>query len=383
VGPLNGFKVVEIAGIGPAPVAAMILADLGADVILIERKTDNLNAVSFDSLHMGKAAFFKRGKRSIALDLKTSEAVGVVQALISNADILIEGFRPGVMERLGLGPNVCFEQNAGLVYGRMTGWGQSGPLSQAAGHDLNYASISGALHYCGLPGDAPFSTATVLGDVAGGTMHFVLGLVSALLHAQRTGEGQIVDAAMCDGATYMMTLFASLREQGTIGDVRGEDFFTGGSHFCNTYACADNRYVTVQALEPDFYRELITLCDFADDPDFAEQHKQASWPAAKEKMAQLFASKTQAEWCKLMEGTDACFAPVLTLEEAANHPHNQARHNFQEIDGHIQPAPAPKFSKTPQEVGLIPAFGQHTQEIIEEAGLPDYKVASIIAEETK
>jgi alpha-methylacyl-CoA racemase len=382
MGPLNGFKVIEIAGIGPAPVAAMMLADLGADVILIERKTNNPNAVSFDPTHMGETAFFKRGKRSIALNLKIPEAAELVLKLVSDADVLIEGFRPGVMERLGLGPETCFEYNTSLVYGRMTGWGQTGPLSKAAGHDLNYAAISGALNYCGLPGDAPFSTATVLGDVAGGAMHLALGIVSALLHAQRTGEGQIVDAAMCDGTAYMMTLFASLQKQGTIGDVRGGDFFTGGSHFCNTYATADKRYVTVQALEPDFYQELIILCGFSDDPDFVEQHNQENWPAAKEKMSLLFASKTQAEWCQLLEGTDACFAPVLTLDEAANHPHNRARNNFQEIDGHIQPAPAPKFSKTPQNVGLIPALGQHTQEILEESGIPDDTAATLMEEET-
>jgi alpha-methylacyl-CoA racemase len=367
MGPLNGFKVVEIAGIGPAPVAGMILADLGADVILVERKTSNPNAINFDPSHMGKAAFFKRGKRSIALDLKKPEAIELVLKLVSDADMLIEGFRPGVMERLGLGPDTCFEHNASLVYGRMTGWGQNGPLAQAAGHDLNYASISGALHYCGMAGDKPFPTATVLGDVAGGAMHLALGMLSALLHAQHTGEGQIVDAAVCDGTAYMMTLFASLRELGTIGDVRGEDVFTGGSHFCNTYACADKRYVTVQALEPDFYQELIMLCGFADDPDFAEQHNQANWTAAKTKMSRLFASKTQAEWCKLMEGTDACFGPVLTLDEAAEHPHNVARNNFQKIDCSIQPSPAPKFSKTSQDVGLIPTLGQHTEEILEEA----------------
>ena len=380
MGPLKGIKVVEIAGIGPAPVAAMILADLGADVILIERKTSNPNAVNSDPSHMGKAAFFKRGKRSIALDLQKPESIELVLALLINTDMLIEGFRPGVMERLGLGPDVCFAHNTRLVYGRMTGWGQSGPLAKAAGHDLNYASISGALHYCGLPGDAPFSTATVLGDVAGGAMHLALGMVAAQLHAQRTGAGQIVDAAMCDGAAYMMTLFASLRELGMIGDVPGEDFFTGGSHFCNTYACADKRYVTVQALEPGFYRELISLCGFAGDPDFAEQHHQASWPAAKEKMSHLFASKTQAEWCQLLEGTDACFAPVLDLDEAAAHPHNRARFNFREIDGSVQPAPAPKFSKTPQSIGKVPVLGEHTREILEEIGFPSDKADALLAD---
>jgi alpha-methylacyl-CoA racemase len=378
MGPLQGFKVVEIAGIGPAPIAGMILADLGAEVILIERKASNPNALSFDPTHVGSAAFFKRGKRSIALDLKKPEAIELVLALVSKADMLIEGFRPGVMERLGLGPETCFEHNAALVYGRMTGWGQSGPLAQAAGHDLNYAAISGALHYCGKPGDAPYPTATVLGDVAGGSLHLVLGMISALLHAQRSGEGQVIDAAVCDGTAYMMTLFAGICEQGIIGDTRGNDFFTGGSHFCNSYICADNRYVTVEALEPDFYRELITKCGFADDPDFAKQHDQANWPAAKEKMAQRFASKSQAEWCELLEGTDACFGPVLSLSEAAAHPHNRARGNFIKLDGITQPAPAPKFSKTQQQMKSVPVFGQHAREIMEEIGFPDIKMAAIL-----
>ena len=382
MGPLQGIKVVEIAGIGPAPVGAMMLADLGAEVILVERRTSNPNAASVDPTHMGRAAFFKRGKRSIALDLKKPESIELVLELISRADILIEGFRPGVMERLGLGPEICFGHNADLVYGRMTGWGQNGPLAQSAGHDLNYASISGALHYCGMSGDMPFPTATLIGDIAGGSLHLVLGLVSALFHAQRTGEGQVVDAAICDGTAYMMTLFTSLREQGTIGDERGDDFFTAGAHFYNTYICSDKRYVTVQALEPDFYRELITICGFADDPDFAEQHKQASWPAAKEKMAKRFASKTQTEWCGLLEGTDACFAPVLNLDEAAAHPHNQARNNFQENQGCIQPAPAPKFSRTPQQMGSVPVLGQHAREIMEEIGFPSDKVGALLAGST-
>jgi len=378
MGPLQGIKVVEIAGIGPAPVAAMMLADLGAEVILVERKSPNPNATTIDPTHMGRAAFFKRGKRSIALDLKKPESIELVMELISRADMLIEGFRPGVMERLGLGPEICFEHNTALVYGRMTGWGQTGPLAQSAGHDLNYVSISGALHYCGMPGDAPFPTATLIGDIAGGSLHLALGMISALFHAQRTGEGQVVDAAICDGTAYMMTLFASLREQGIIGDVRGADFFTAGSHFCNTYLCADNRYVTVEALEPNFYKELVTICGFADDPDFAEQHKQANWPAAKEKMAKRFASKTQAEWCELLEGTDACFAPVLTLGEAALHPQNQARHNFVEIDGCVQPSPAPKFSKTISSAGSVPTLGQHTSEILQEIGFPEDKAAVIV-----
>tara|TARA_R110001583_G_scaffold74100_7_gene205511 strand:+ start:20071 stop:21222 length:1152 start_codon:yes stop_codon:yes gene_type:complete len=369
VGPLKGIKVVEIAGIGPAPVTGMMLADLGAEVILVERKGENPNAAAIDPTKMGDVAFFKRGKQSIALDLKNPQAVELVLKLVAQADVLIEGFRPGVMERLGLGPDQCFEVNNRLVYGRMTGWGQSGPLATSAGHDMNYLSITGALHYCGLPGDTPYPTPTLLGDVGGGAMSLALGITSALLHAERTGEGQVIDAAICDGTIYNLTLMASLREQGIITEERGHDFFSAGSHWCNTYICADGRYITVQALEPNFYRELISRCGFEQDPDFGQQHNRKLWPAARKKMAGLFAAKTQAQWCEILEGTDACFAPVLTLPEAAEHPHNQARNNFLNTDGLLQPAPAPKFSRTPQEVGGIPVSGEHNEAVLRQLDL--------------
>lgn len=369
MGPLKGIKVVEVAGIGPAPVTGMILADLGAEVILVERKGENPNAATVDPAKMGGAAFFKRGKQSIALDLKKTRAVELVLKLVAQADVLIEGFRPGVMERLGLGPNVCFEANKKLVYGRMTGWGQSGPMAKSAGHDINFLSITGALHYSGLPGDTPYPTPTLLGDVGGGAMSLALGITSALLHAKYTGEGQVIDAAICDGTIYNLALMASLREQGVISEERGHDFFSAGSHWCNTYICADGRYITVQALEPNFYRELITLCGFEDDADFAQQYNRKLWPAARKKMTNMFAGKTQIQWCEILEGTDACFAPVLTLPEAAEHPHNQARNNFLNSDGLLQPAPAPKFSCTPQEVGRIPVLGEHYEMVIRQLDL--------------
>ena len=369
MGPLAGIKVIEIAGIGPGPVAGMILADLGADVILVERKAENPNAIQLDSNNKRDAEFFKRGKRSIALDLKEPQAIDIVLSLIADADMLIEGFRPGVMERLGLGPDTCFARNKKLVYGRMTGWGQNGPLAQAAGHDLNYVAITGAVHYSGLPGDTPYPTPTLLGDICGGALSLALGMVSAQLHARRTGEGQVVDAAICDGTIYNLCLLASLHELGAIGERRGNDAFTGGAPWSNTYRCADGRYITVQAVEPNFYRELISLCGLEDDPDFTEQHRQSSWPAAREKMARLFASKSQSEWCDRLEGTDACFAPVLSLAEAAAHPHNRARQNFLQDNGLLQPSPAPKFSVTQQEVGVPPSLGQHTEEILQEITL--------------
>lgn len=363
MGPLKGYKVIEIAGIGPCPIAGMMLADLGAEVILVERLSSNPNAAVVGQ-HV-ESAFFKRGKRSISLDLKRPDSVETVLMLIEESDILIEGFRPGVMERLGLGPETCQQRNSSLVYGRMTGWGQHGPLAQAAGHDLNYLAISGILHYGGLPGDAPYPTPTVLGDIGSGSNMLVIGVLSALMHAQKTGEGQVIDAAICDGALYNQTLLASVRAEGAVGEEPGETFFRAGSQWCNTYICSDGRYITVQALEPDFYQELITLCGFSDDPDFARQHDASSWPAAREKMAMLFSQMPQDHWCTLLEGTDACFAPVLTLPEAAQHPHIKARASFLNGDELLQPGPAPRFSATPQQMGAIPLPGQHTQEILE------------------
>lgn len=365
MGPLRGIKVIEMEGIGPGPIAGMILSDLGAEVILVERHTNLQNTDLQDPNSSPSVEFFKRGKKSIALDLKSSDSIEVVLSLLEGADVLIEGFRPGVMERLGLGPDVCLERNKNLIYGRMTGWGQNGPLAQSAGHDLNYQAITGAVHYSGLAGDKPFPTSTLVGDVGGGAMPFALGIVSALFHAQRSGEGQVVDAAICDGTIYNMTLLSWLRAAGMLPEERGKDLLTGAAHWANTYVCADGRYITVQALEPKFYRELISLCGFEKDPDFVEQHNPALWPRAKEKMEKLFVGETQSHWCKLFEGSDACFAPVLNLSEAAKHPHNQARNNFIEENGLIYPAPAPKFSVTPQQVGTIPVSGQHTDEILQ------------------
>lgn len=364
MGPLAGIKVVEIAGIGPCPIAGMMLADLGAEVILVERMGVNKNAAAVGGVT--EKAYFRRGKQSIALNLKEPAAVDIVLGLVEKADVLIEGFRPGVMERLGLGPEVCLQRSPALVYGRMTGWGQSGPLAHSAGHDLNYLAISGIIHYSGLPGDAPYPTPTVLGDIGSGSNMLVLGVLSALVHAQRTGEGQVIDAAICDGAVYNQTLLASVRSEGAISEAPGETFFRAGSHWCNTYICSDDRYITVQALEPDFYRELISICGFRDDADFAGQYDKACWPAARAKMADLFASQPQSHWCELLSGTDACFGPVLTLPEAAENEHIKARQCFLGAEGSLQPAPAPKFSATPQQVGAIPAVGQHSSEILAE-----------------
>ena len=360
MGPLAGKKIVEIAGLGPCPIAGMMLADLGAEVILVERarEADNMAPAGAAT----DSAFFRRGKQSITLDLKDPADVEVVLSLVEQSDVLIEGFRPGVTERLGLGPEPCLERNPSLVYGRMTGWGQTGPLSQSAGHDMNYLAISGALHYEGLPDTAPYPVPTVMGDVGSGSNIMVIGILAALLHAQNTGEGQVVDAAVVDGAIYNMALLASIRAEGAVSDGHRRTWGGGSSHFCHSYVCADGRYITVQALEPNFYRELISVCGLGDDAVFCDQYNPETWPAAKAKMAALFASQPQSHWCELLSGTDACFAPVLSLTESAENEHVKARGCF--LADELQPAPAPRFSITRQEVGKIPSPGEHNDMIL-------------------
>ncbi len=371
-GPLQGVKVLEIAGLGPAPFCGMMLADMGADVILVERKGSNPNAARISG---GKHEFYKRGKRSLAMDLKHPDAIAATLKLVENADLLVEGFRPGVMERLGLGPDICFERNSSLVYGRMTGWGQYGPLAQAAGHDINYIGLAGALYYSGNDGEPPFTPSTVVGDVGGGAMSLAFGLVCALLHARQTGEGQVIDAAIADGTAYMNTLLAFLREAGSLPDgPRGKSFLTAGAHWYNSYECADGSYITVGTLEPGFYRELVERCGFEDDPDFADQMDASKWPVAKKKMAELFRTRTRAEWCEKLEGTDACFAPVLDLAEAAEHPHNVARENFVAVDGFVQPAPAPKFSRTVARAGRVRESAADTNLVLAEIGYSSERI---------
>lgn len=367
-GPLCGVKVVEIAGLGPGPFCGMMLADMGAEVVLVERKGANPNAAAISEAGDGKHAFYKRGKRSVVMDLKQADAVAALLKLVEGADLLIEGFRPGVMERLGLGPEVCHARNPRLVYGRMTGWGQSGPLSQAAGHDINYIGLSGALYYSGNPGESPFTPATVVGDVGAGAMSLAFGLVCGLLHARQSGEGQVIDAAIADGAAYMSTLLASMRCSGELTEPRGQSFFTAGAHWYNSYECADGHYITVGSLEPNFYRLLLKHCGVEDDADFADQMDKGRWPVAKAKLAKLFKSRPRSEWCEMLEGTDVCFGPVLNLSEAADHPHNRARNNFVEIDGFVQPAPAPKFSQTAASAGRVSTVGADTESVLAELG---------------
>ena len=337
-GPLTGLKVVEMAGLGPAPFCGMLLADMGAEVLSIAmpEKTAADNA-SFD--------VFSRGKQTLRADLRDPTALAAVREIIAKSDALIEGFRPGVMERLGLGPDACLALNARLVYGRMTGWGQTGPLAHAAGHDINYIALSGALHAIGPRGEKPSVPLNYIGDFGGGGMLLGFGLVCALLEAKTSGRGQVVDAAMTDGAALLSTMMYGMHAQNMWSNQRGENLLDGGAHFYDTYTCADGKHIAIGAIEPQFYTLLMQLLGITDTA-FAAQMNPAAWPELKARLAALFATKPRSAWCELLEGTDACFAPVLDWDEAPLHAHNVARGTFVKVDGVVQPAPAPRFSRT-------------------------------------
>lgn len=366
-GPLSGIKVIEMVGIGPCPFAAMMLADMGAEVIRIDRKTKPGADNPFPTLGT-KYDVMARGRRSLALDLKHPQAREVVLRLIEQADILIEGFRPGVMERLGLGPDACLERNPALVYGRITGWGQSGPLAHAAGHDLNYIALSGMLHAMGRADSPPSPPLNLVGDFGGGAMMLAFGVVCAALEARTSGKGQVVDAAMTDGSALLGAMMYGLRAFGSWHDQREANMLDGGAPFYDTYACRDGKYLSVGAIEPQFYAQLLALAG-ASDPEFTQQWSQSRWPQLKDKFAALFATRTRDDWCALLEGTDACVAPVLDMAEAPLHPHNRARSSFIEIDGVTQPAPAPRFSRTVPEAGAAAATpGQHSAAVLADWG---------------
>jgi len=335
-GPLAGFKVVEFAGIGPGPFCAMLLADLGAEVLCIARPGGQGAA----------GPVLGRSRQTVELDLRQPEGAQQALALVAKADALIEGFRPGVMERLGLGPDVCLAANPRLVYGRMTGWGQHGPLAHAAGHDINYIAITGALQAIGRRGEAPVPPLNYVGDFGGGAMLLAVGLLSALLEAGRSGQGQVVDAAMTDGAALLSAMMFGFKAQGQWRNERGTNLLDGGAFFYDTYACADGRYLALGPIEPQFYAELRHRVGLADDPDFDRQMDPRAWPALREKLAAVLRTRTRDEWCAVLEGTDACVAPVLDWDEAPRHPHNVARHTFVSVDGVVQPAPAPRFSRS-------------------------------------
>ena len=375
-GPLSGYRIIELAGIGPGPFAAMLLADMGADVIRVDRA----GAVRGPAPDRPHADLMLRGRRNVAIDLKHPDGVATLLDLVEQADALIEGFRPGVMERLGLGPDVCLARNSKLVFGRMTGWGQDGPYGHAAGHDINYISLAGALAHIGPAGEAPVPPLNLVGDFGGGGMFLAYGVVCGLLEAQRSGAGQVIDAAMVDGAATLMTMFWSMLQMGMMDEAnRGTNLLDTGAHFYNVYRCADGEYVSVGSIEPQFYAELMRLTGLEGDEEFAGQMDRSRWPALKARLSEVFASKTRDEWCALMEHTDVCFAPVLRLSETAGHPHNIARSVIVDVDGVKQPAPAPRFSRTVPTLDLRPAHaGQHTREILEDWGVAKDRIDALV-----
>ncbi|MBC3863673.1 CoA transferase [Undibacterium jejuense] len=369
-GPLAGLRVVEMVGLGPCPFAAMMLADMGAEVIRIDRKTKPGEKVVFPILGT-RFDVLARGRRSLALDLKLVTDQEILLELISKADILLEGFRPGVMERLGLAPEVCQTRNPKLVYGRITGWGQHGPLAQAAGHDINYLALTGMLHAMGRADTPPPPPLNLVADFGGGAMMLAFGVVCAALEAQKSGQGQVVDAAMVDGSALLGAMLYGFKQFGAWSVERGSNLLDGGAPFYDSYACADGKFITIGAIEPQFYALLLQLTD-VHDPDFQAQMNVATWPQLKLKFATLFATKTRQAWCEILEGTDVCYAPVLDMDEAPDHPHNQARGNFIDVAGVKQPAPAPRFSRTPPEISMPPArAGQHSGDILRDWGLSE------------
>ena len=375
-GPLAGIRVVEMVGLGPCPFAAMMLADMGAEVIRIDRKAVPGAPNPFPMLGT-RYDVMARGRRSLALDLKQPAGREVVLRLLDKADIVIEGFRPGVMERLGLGPDVCHARNAALVYGRITGWGQQGPLAQAAGHDINYIALTGMLHAMGRADAPPTPPLNLVGDFGGGAMMLAFGVVCAVLEARKSGKGQVVDAAMTDGAALLGAMMYGFRAHGSWSDQRGANMLDGGAHFYDTYACADGKFVSIGSIEPQFYALLLKLAGI-DDAAFDAQMDPAAWPSLSEKIAAVFLTRDRESWCHLMEGTDVCFAPVLDMAEAPRHPHNVARGTFADVGGVVQPAPAPRFSRTAPEIGIMPAIpGQHSAAVLGDWGWSDAEVAAL------
>ena len=376
MGPLKGTRIVEIAGIGPVPYAGMLLADLGAEVIRIDRVV----AGALGSWPEPRFDVLGRGRRSVALDLKDPRGLDAALRIIDGADALIEGFRPGVTERLGLGPEVCRQRNPRLVYGRMTGWGQEGPLAQAAGHDINYIALTGALHAIGGREGGPVVPLNLVGDFGGGSLFLALGVVSALLEAARSGKGQVIDAAMVDGASSLMSVFYATMAVGFWQEERGSNMLDGGAHFYSVYETKDGKYVSVGPVEPQFYAQLLERIGLQGD-DLPFQLDQSQWPAMRQRLSEIFLTKTRDQWCELLEGSDVCFAPVLSLGEVSDHPHMKARSSVVEIDGVAQPAPAPRFSRTKAEVACPPkAVGADTDALLAEAGFFTDEIAGMRAQ---
>ena len=370
MGPLAGVKIVEFAGIGPGPMCAMLLADLGAEILRLERPDPEIPKF--------RTLVLNRNRRSVSLDLKNPEGRATALRLVEQADAVLEGFRPGVMERLGLGPDICLERNPKLIYGRMTGWGQDGPLAHAAGHDINYIALTGALFSIGPKDGPPSPPLNAIGDFGGGALYLALGVVSALLEASQSGKGQVLDVSMVDGAASLITSTYGLRGLGVWKDQRGSNGLDGGAHYYNAYETKDGKYISIASIEPQFYAELVER--LALDPDtLPDQLDRDKWPEMHGKLAALFKCKTRDEWCELLEGTDVCFAPVLTMGEAPEHPHNKARGTFIEVDGVTQPGPAPRFSRTPLEVRLPPQMpGANTAEALRDWGFSQQEVSVLL-----
>jgi alpha-methylacyl-CoA racemase len=371
-GPLQGVKIIEIAGIGPGPFAAMMLADMGAEVVRVDRAQSVTGDFDRPNLEI-----LNRGRRSIGVDLKQPEGVETVMRLVEQADALIEGFRPGVAERLHIGPDACLARNPKLVYGRMTGWGQDGPYAQAAGHDINYIALAGALAHFGRAGTKPTPPINLVGDFGGGGMLMAFGIACGLVESGRSGKGQVIDAAMVDGSAALMAMIWGFKALGIWGDF-GTNVLDTGAPFYDTYETADGKYISLGSLEPQFYAELITRIGLADDVDLGRQMDNTTYPELGERFTVLFKTKTRDEWCEILEHTDACFAPVLTMSEAVDHPHIKARNTVVHEYGLDQPAPAPRFSRTPGAIQRPPAWpGQHTDEVLADWGFASADVAKL------
>jgi alpha-methylacyl-CoA racemase len=369
-------RILEIAGIGPGPFAAMMLADMGAEVVRVER----VQAVRDDATGPHWDVML-RGRRNIALDLKHADGVETLLSLVERADVVIEGFRPGVMERLGVGPEVCLARNPKLVFGRMTGWGQEGPYASSAGHDINYIALAGALAHFGRAGEPPTPPLNMVGDFGGGGMLLAFGVVCALLEAQRSGKGQVIDAAMVDGSAVLMSMFWAYRNVGMFDEhARGVSLLDTGAHFYDVFECADGEWVSVGSIEPQFYALLLEKTGLTGDPEFTNQMDKTQWSTLKRKLAEVFKTKTQSQWNEIMEGTDVCYAPVLRMSEAAQHPHNVARNTFIEVAGVTQPAPAPRYSRSATDLPTAPAHaGQHTRAVLGDWGVDAVRIDTLIS----
>lgn len=372
-GPLEGIRIVELAGVGPAPYASMLLADAGADILRVERSGFS-GPVDEQGPYWDLLA---RSRRSVAINLKQSQGVALLLDLVEQADAFIEGYRPGVAERMGIGPEICWERNPRLVYGRMTGWGQEGPLASAAGHDIDYISLAGALWPMGHADRPPAPPLNLVGDFGGGGMMLAFGVVSALLEAARSGRGQVVDAAMVDGAASLMTIIFAFHQMGVWQEQRSANMLDGGAHYYGVYETADNKYFAIGAIERQFYAQLLEVLGL-DPASLPEQNDRSQWPVLRARFAEIFRTKTQEQWTKAFEGTDACGAPVLSPFQAHAHPHNQARGTFVEVDGVVQPAPAPRFSRTPARVSRPPSPpGRDTKEGLAAWGVPEGRIAQL------